>query len=108
MLSLYITAQLLIPLFLPLDDNPTVENKQMFANLILLFCELIRHDVFSHDAYMCTLISRGDLHSAPVVKITNANITADHIDLSSVKSEGVKPEVSWITLAKVGYLTFYL
>ena len=30
-------------------------------NLVLLFCEFIRHDVFSHDAYMCTLISRGDL-----------------------------------------------
>ena len=26
-----------------------------------LFSELIRHEVFSHDAYMCTLIARGDL-----------------------------------------------
>ena len=33
----------------------------MFTNLVHLFSELIRHDVFSHDAYMCTLISRGDL-----------------------------------------------
>lgn len=32
-----------------------------FFNLVLLFCELIRHDVFSHNMYMCTLISRGDL-----------------------------------------------
>lgn len=32
-----------------------------FFNLVLLFCELIRHDVFSHNIYMCTLISRGDL-----------------------------------------------
>ncbi|ELW65163.1 Mediator of RNA polymerase II transcription subunit 12-like protein [Tupaia chinensis] len=35
--------------------------KVEFVNLVLLFCEFIRHDVFSHDAYMCTLISRGDL-----------------------------------------------
>lgn len=33
----------------------------MFTNLVHLFAELTRHDVFSHDAYMCTLISRGDL-----------------------------------------------
>ena len=33
------------------------------ANLILLFHELMAHDVFSHDAYLCTLISRGDLNS---------------------------------------------
>lgn len=32
-----------------------------FFNLVLLFCELIRHDVFSHNMYTCTLISRGDL-----------------------------------------------
>lgn len=32
-----------------------------FFNLVLLFCELIRHDVVSHNIYMCTLISRGDL-----------------------------------------------
>lgn len=34
---------------------------QEFGNLVHLFSELIRQDVFSHDAYMCTLISRGDL-----------------------------------------------
>ena len=33
------------------------------ANLILLFHELMAHDVFSHDAYMSCLISRGDLVS---------------------------------------------
>lgn len=37
------------------------QNRAQFTNLVHLFCELIRHDVFSHDAYMCTLISRGDL-----------------------------------------------
>ncbi|XP_072852174.2 mediator of RNA polymerase II transcription subunit 12-like protein isoform X3 [Pogona vitticeps] len=42
------------------DPNSDYE-KMEFLNLVLLFCEFIRHDVFSHDAYMCTLISRGDL-----------------------------------------------
>ncbi|KAG9351320.1 hypothetical protein JZ751_022567 [Albula glossodonta] len=41
------------------NDSESVE----FSNLVLLFCELIRHDVFSHNIYMCTLISRGDLAS---------------------------------------------
>lgn len=44
-----------------LEENGTPQNKTMFTNLVHLFSELIRHDVFSHDAYMCTLISRGDL-----------------------------------------------
>lgn len=37
------------------------QKKTAFSNLVHLFSELIRRDVFSHDAYMCTLISRGDL-----------------------------------------------
>lgn len=45
----------------PVLDNNSPQNKVQFTNLVHLFSELIRHDVFSHDAYMCTLISRGDL-----------------------------------------------
>ncbi|CAG2169792.1 unnamed protein product, partial [Oppiella nova] len=41
------------------------DNKQAFSNLILLFGELIRRDVFSHDLYMCTLISRGQFSNSP-------------------------------------------
>lgn len=43
--------------------NPEPWRRQEMANLILLFHELMAHDVFSHDAYMCFLISRGDLNS---------------------------------------------
>ncbi|CAL4069283.1 unnamed protein product, partial [Meganyctiphanes norvegica] len=43
------------------DENSLSIRSQEFGNLVLLFSELIRQDVFSHDAYMCTLISRGDL-----------------------------------------------
>lgn len=45
----------------PVLDNSSTQSKTQFTNLVHLFSELIRHDVFSHDAYMCTLISRGDL-----------------------------------------------
>lgn len=45
----------------PVLDSSSPQNKVQFTNLVHLFSELIRHDVFSHDAYMCTLISRGDL-----------------------------------------------
>ncbi|XP_068136917.1 mediator of RNA polymerase II transcription subunit 12-like protein isoform X2 [Hyperolius riggenbachi] len=46
----------------PCLSNPNNEHEKVeFVNLVLLFCEFIRHDIFSHDAYMCTLISRGDL-----------------------------------------------
>nr|XP_022287518.1 mediator of RNA polymerase II transcription subunit 12-like protein isoform X2 [Crassostrea virginica] len=73
-----------------IDDTPNDIDRQAFANLIQLFSELIRHDVFSHDAYMCFLISRGDLMSSPLVM----SATTDCIDLSSIKSqnESVKHE----------------
>ncbi|XP_039210779.1 mediator of RNA polymerase II transcription subunit 12 isoform X2 [Crotalus tigris] len=46
----------------PMLTDPSSENERVeFFNLVLLFCELIRHDVFSPNMYMCTLISRGDL-----------------------------------------------
>ncbi|CAB1325633.1 unnamed protein product, partial [Coregonus sp. 'balchen'] len=48
----------------PMLTEPSNESERVeFSNQVLLFCELIRHDVFSHNIYMCTLISRGDLAS---------------------------------------------
>ncbi|XP_075058071.1 mediator of RNA polymerase II transcription subunit 12-like protein isoform X2 [Mixophyes fleayi] len=47
-----------------LSDPNNEHEKSEFINLVLLFCEFIRHDIFSHDAYMCTLISRGDLYAS--------------------------------------------
>lgn len=41
-------------------------NRTVFSSLVHLFYELVKHDVFSHDMYMCTLISRGDLLSVTV------------------------------------------
>ena len=46
-------------------NNP--ESKQLFSNLVLLFGELIRCEVFSHDIYMCTLISRGQFINTPMI-----------------------------------------
>ena len=46
-------------MFVVADDGSSTRERQAFINVILLFSELVKHDVFSHDAYMCTLISRG-------------------------------------------------
>ena len=73
------------------EEHSNDEQKQAFRNLILLFHELIQHDVFSHDAYMCTLISRGDLLCSPSLMQS-----ADNVAPSSVKSpsEILKNDVS--------------
>lgn len=55
----------------PILDNSSIQSKAQFTNLVHLFSELIRHDVFSHDAYMCTLISRGDLIQGSFINIFN-------------------------------------
>lgn len=54
-----------------LEENGSIQNRSQFTNLVHLFSELIRHDVFSHDAYMCTLISRGDLLTGSSLSIKN-------------------------------------
>ncbi|XP_077146875.1 mediator of RNA polymerase II transcription subunit 12-like protein [Ranitomeya variabilis] len=59
------------------DPNDEYE-KTEFLNLVLLFCEFIRHDIFSHDAYMCTLISRGDLSSSKQSQSPNLEHLNDH------------------------------
>lgn len=62
----------------PADPNSECE-KVEFVNLVLLFCEFIRHDVFSHDAYMCTLISRGDLSvTASAGESADEHYSKDH------------------------------
>lgn len=55
-----------------LEENGSIQNRAQFTNLVHLFSELIRHDVFSHDAYMCTLISRGDLLTGSSLSIKNS------------------------------------
>lgn len=53
------------------ENNSSIECKAAFSNLVLLFAELIRCDVFSHDAYMCTLISRGQFINTPSMSTSN-------------------------------------
>ncbi|XP_014230379.1 mediator of RNA polymerase II transcription subunit 12-like isoform X1 [Trichogramma pretiosum] len=64
----------------PVLDNSSVQSKVQFTNLVHLFAELIRHDVFSHDAYMCTLISRGDLMQGPAASKPNTPSNRDPMD----------------------------
>nr|DBA26085.1 TPA: hypothetical protein GDO54_010385 [Pyxicephalus adspersus] len=61
-----------------LSDPNNEHEKVEFVNLVLLFCEFIRHDIFSHDAYMCTLISRGDLSSSNRSHSPSGEHTDDH------------------------------
>lgn len=50
--------------FLPMKfsnvGNISPQSEAQFTDLVHLFLELIKHDVFSHDTYMCTLISKSD------------------------------------------------
>ncbi|KAM9316506.1 mediator of RNA polymerase II transcription subunit 12-like protein [Gastrophryne carolinensis] len=71
-----------------LSDPNNEQEKVEFANLVLLFCELIRHEVFSHDAYMCTLISRGDLSAGNRSHSPNG----DHMDAQYTKDLSARLE----------------
>lgn len=72
------------------DPNSEYE-KTEFVNLVLLFGEFIRHDVFSHDAYMCTLISRGDLSVTAASRARSP--TGENMDEHYSKEHDVKLEV---------------
>ncbi|XP_040285885.1 mediator of RNA polymerase II transcription subunit 12-like protein [Bufo bufo] len=71
-----------------LSDPNDEHEKTEFINLVLLFCEFIRHDIFSHDAYMCTLISRGDLS----VSNRSHSPNLEHLDDHYTKDLSVKLE----------------
>lgn len=60
--------------------------------------ELIQNEVFSHDAYLCTLLARGDLTS-PALATGLFGMPHDVIDISSVKTESVKHEVGLYFMA---------
>ena len=51
------------PYFTTPPHQTSKKTKNELSNLILLFHELMSHEVFSHDAYLCSLISRGDLNT---------------------------------------------
>ncbi|KAH0630773.1 hypothetical protein JD844_003966 [Phrynosoma platyrhinos] len=79
----------------PMLTDPTNENEKVeFFNLVLLFCELIRHDVFSHNMYMCTLISRGDLaiDHGPRPPSPFDDATEEHDRKEGEGSSGIKLE----------------
>uniref|UniRef100_A0A803SZV2 Mediator complex subunit 12 n=1 Tax=Anolis carolinensis TaxID=28377 RepID=A0A803SZV2_ANOCA len=73
------------------NENEKVE----FFNLVLLFCELVRHDVFSHNMYMCTLISRGDLaiDHGPRPPSPFDDAAEDHDRKEGEGNSGIKLEV---------------
>uniref|UniRef100_A0A669Q4M9 Mediator complex subunit 12L n=1 Tax=Phasianus colchicus TaxID=9054 RepID=A0A669Q4M9_PHACC len=74
-----------------LSDPNSDHEKTEFVNLVLLFSEFTRHDVFSHDAYMCTLISRGDLSITAATRPRSPN--GETVDEHYSKDNDVKIEV---------------
>lgn len=48
-----------------LIEDSSNSSKVKFSSLVHLFAALIRHDIFSHDTYLCTLVARGDLSAFP-------------------------------------------
>uniref|UniRef100_A0A8B9G4Q0 Mediator complex subunit 12L n=1 Tax=Amazona collaria TaxID=241587 RepID=A0A8B9G4Q0_9PSIT len=75
-----------------LSDPNSDHEKTEFVNLVLLFSEFTRHDVFSHDAYMCTLISRGDLSITATTRPRSPN--GETVDEHYSKDRDVKLEVT--------------
>uniref|UniRef100_A0A8C3LGV6 Mediator complex subunit 12L n=1 Tax=Chrysolophus pictus TaxID=9089 RepID=A0A8C3LGV6_CHRPC len=73
-----------------LSDPNSDHEKTEFVNLVLLFSEFTRHDVFSHDAYMCTLISRGDLSITATTRPRSPN--GETVDEHYSKDNDVKIE----------------
>ncbi len=50
---------------LTLDDlSSPIKSSEPFYGLVLLFCELIRLNIFSYKAYLSTLIARGEIKQA--------------------------------------------
>lgn len=69
-----------------LEENGSAQNRTQFKNLVHLFSELIRRDVFSHDSYMCTLIARGDLTTKSIA--THGQLTSHSSTASSLIPTG--------------------
>lgn len=49
------------------------QSNSSFKLLVTLFAELIRREIFSHDKYIMTLISRGDISSTSNSSISYAS-----------------------------------
>lgn len=77
-----------------LEENGNTQNKAQFKNLIHLFSELIRNDVFSHDAYMCTLISRGDLLNGAPPNLST-NMTGKHMSNTGAGDDDFFSEIDF-------------
>ncbi|KAL9908703.1 mediator complex subunit kohtalo isoform 2-T2 [Glossina fuscipes fuscipes] len=78
-----------------LDENGGMTNRTQFTNLVHLFSALIRYDVFSHNAYMHTLISRGDLlEGVANVDSSKPSVTATTTVSGPVSNKASSPPVN--------------
>jgi len=70
-----------------------------------LFSALIRHDVFSHDAYLCTLVARGDLSAVPPATSTAIVPPSSVQPIPSVATPGPSSQAGPTTPASVSSIT---
>lgn len=76
------------------NQEDAIDNKKAFNNLVFLFSELIRCDVFSHYNYMCTLISRGmfnDLSKSSTCNSDRSDINSPAPNSNLNQPGSVKP-----------------
>uniref|UniRef100_A0A915HQD2 Mediator complex subunit Med12 domain-containing protein n=1 Tax=Romanomermis culicivorax TaxID=13658 RepID=A0A915HQD2_ROMCU len=89
----------------PINDRPRVE----FSNLILLFNEFIRADLFSHDAYLKCLISRGEIpaHSYQIYmqRLEQQRQSGVSQSMASSAPQMSNLQTSGVTKAEVKYST---
>lgn len=71
------------------EPGSSHNNRTVFASLVHLFHELIKHDVFSHDMYMRTLISRGDLLSVGPNSSGTSSSSGTHVHLGGPPNSGI-------------------
>jgi hypothetical protein len=67
--------------FIKFSDETSTESRLQFANLITLFYLFINFKLFSHNSFICTLISRGEIFR----NLTND----DYKDIMSVPASGI-------------------
>ncbi|ODN03528.1 Mediator of RNA polymerase II transcription subunit 12-like protein, partial [Orchesella cincta] len=90
----------------PVLDETSVRSKTTFSSLVNLFGALIRHDVFSHDAYLCALVARGDLSTVPQSLSSASSMPPTSVQpINSVATPGPASQAGPNTPASVSSVT---
>ncbi|XP_076812114.1 mediator of RNA polymerase II transcription subunit 12-like protein [Clavelina lepadiformis] len=77
-----------------LNDPNNAEQLQEFKNLVLLFSELIEHDVFAYDQYLNMLISRGDICPGQIASLPSYAVPTPQSDLNLSSNSNLDRSIS--------------